>query len=204
MVQAPTAAAVSKANLTCLIQSSAEMAAPRIKRKQAPIEAAPAQVTQAPIVAAPSGAIATPSGMTVAINSHPKLLKLYPQFDLTHNSIELWGESIREFANQQMLVNHLQYISGEARCVIDARIRPKFSNGAEWRNWPFEKLYVNILACWPQPHIHDGQSLEVTILSLTSKVNIHTVYRDVTRLVTQINLYYGKGVISNMITEIVC
>ena len=197
MVQAPTAAAVSNVDSTSLIQSSAEMAAPRIKRKQAPIEAAPAQVTQAPIVAAPSGAITTPSGTTVAINSHPKLLKLNPSFDLTHNSIELWGESIREFANQQILVNHLQYISGEARCAIDARMRPRFSNGAEWRNWPFEKLYANLLVCWPQPHIHDGQSLEVTFRSLTFKVNIHTIYRDVTRLVTQINLYYGKEIVKS-------
>ena len=42
--------------------------------------------------------------------------------------------------------------------IVNIRKRPKFTNGAEWRKVPFEKLYANSLACGPQKRIYDGKS----------------------------------------------
>ena len=68
---------------------------------------------------------------------------------LTHNLIQQWIDSIREFSAQSITFNHLTYIAEEGRFAIDARMKQKFEDGHEWKSWPRDKSQTNLLICLP-------------------------------------------------------
>jgi len=111
---------------------------------------------------------------------------------LTHNVIQQWIDSIREFSAQSIIFNHLTYIAEEGRFAIDARMKQKFEDGREWESWPRDKFLTNLLICWPAPNTQEGQSLEVIFRSLEPKINFLNAYNDVTKIVTNIKIFYAK------------
>jgi len=83
------------------------------------LQISPAVPTSTPVVAS-----INPSP-TIAINSHPKILRVDNKMTLTHNVIQQWIDSIREFSAQSITFNHLTYIAEEGRFAIDARMKQK-------------------------------------------------------------------------------
>ena len=75
---------------------------------------------------------------------------------LTHNVIQQWIDSIREFSAQTIIFNHLTYIAEEVRFAIDARMNQKFEDSHDWESWPRNKFLTNLLICWPAPNTQKG------------------------------------------------
>jgi len=150
------------------------------------LQISPAVPTSTPVVAQ-----INPSP-TIAINSHPKILRVDNKMTLTHNVIQQWIDSIREFSAQSITFNHLTYIAEEGRFAIDARMKQKFEDGHEWESWPRDKFLTNLLICWPAPNTQEGQSLEVMFRALEPKIHFNNAYNDVTRFVTNIKIFYAK------------
>ena len=60
-----------------------------------------------------------------------------------------------------------------------------------------DKFQTNVLICWPAPNTQEGQSLEVMLRALESKIHFTNAYNDVPRFVTRIKINYAKEKINH-------